>query len=62
MSVATKKQRKAEALEGILETMETDGVVEDWILKMLMILCVNRTVEKIWTLMLFVEGTTYQLN
>lgn len=29
MSVATKKQRKAEVMEGILETMETDGVVED---------------------------------
>lgn len=29
MSVATKKQRKAEVLEGILETMEMGGVVED---------------------------------
>lgn len=29
MSVAAKKQRKAEVLEGILETMETDAGVED---------------------------------
>lgn len=27
--VAAKKQRKAEVLEGILETMETDGIQED---------------------------------
>lgn len=32
MSVGAKKQRKAEVLEGILETMETDGGVEDWVL------------------------------
>ncbi len=31
MSVAAKKQRKAEVLEGILETMETDGVEKDWV-------------------------------
>lgn len=28
--VASKKQRKAEVLEGILETMETEGGVENW--------------------------------
>lgn len=29
MSVAAKKQRKAEVMEGIMETMETDGGAED---------------------------------
>lgn len=29
MSVATKKQRKADVLEGIVGTMETDEGVED---------------------------------
>lgn len=30
IAVAAKKQRKSEVLAGILETMETDGGVEDW--------------------------------
>lgn len=35
ISVDAKKQRKAEVLEGILETMETEGGVEDWRLRCL---------------------------
>lgn len=40
ISVASKKQRKVEVMEGILEAMETvenEGAVEDWVKDMLLI-------------------------